>query len=75
LQAPKRIVVAVPVAAAETCNEFRADVDEIVCAFTPWPFLAVGIWYRDFSQTTDEEVQWLLEQAQGGATALHRQAR
>jgi putative phosphoribosyl transferase len=74
LQAPKRIVVAVPVAATETCNEFRADVDEVVCAFTPSPFLAVGIWYQDFSQTTDDEVQWLLEHAQRGATALHRQA-
>jgi putative phosphoribosyl transferase len=75
LQAPKRVVVAVPVAAKETCNEFRADVDEIVCAFTPLPFLAVGIWYQDFSQTTDEEVQSLLEQAQRNATALHRRAR
>jgi putative phosphoribosyl transferase len=55
--------VAVPVAARETCAEFRDEVDEIVCAITPEPFHAVGIWYRDFSQTTDEEVHELLERA------------
>lgn len=60
---PGRIVVAVPVAAAETCDEVRPEVDDIVCAVTPWPFYAVGIWYDDFSQTTDEEVRQLLEQA------------
>ena len=57
---PARIVVAVPVAAAETCDEFREDVDEIVCAFTPAPFQAVGLWYEDFTQTTDDEVRELL---------------
>jgi putative phosphoribosyl transferase len=57
---PARIVVAVPVASAETCDEFRADVDEIVCALTPSPFHAVGLWYDDFSQTSDEEVRELL---------------
>ena len=60
---PTRIVVAVPVAAAETCDEFRAEVDEIVCAVTPRPFHAVGLWYDDFSQTSDEEVRELLAQA------------
>jgi putative phosphoribosyl transferase len=59
-----RIVVAVPVAAAETCAEFRAEVDEIVCAETPAPFYAVGRFYDDFSQTTDEEVRDLLRRAQ-----------
>ena len=58
---PAAIVVAVPVAAAETCDEFRAEVDEVVCAVTPRPFRAVGIWYDDFSQTSDEEVRELLE--------------
>ncbi|MDA8125098.1 MAG: phosphoribosyltransferase [Deltaproteobacteria bacterium] len=62
-QEAKRIVVAVPAAAPETCDEFRAEVDEIVCAITPTPFHAVGIWYEDFSQTTDEEVQQLLKAA------------
>jgi predicted phosphoribosyltransferase len=60
---PARIVVAVPVAAPETCAEFRDLVDEIVCAHTPRPFFAVGMWYEDFSQTTDEEVHELLQRA------------
>jgi putative phosphoribosyl transferase len=63
---PRRLVVAVPVAAAETCNELRAEVDEVVCALTPEPFYAVGLWYEDFSQTTDEEVRELLAAAQEG---------
>jgi putative phosphoribosyl transferase len=57
---PRRIVVAVPVAAPETCAEFRDEVDEIVCARTPEPFRAVGLWYDDFSQTSDAEVSELL---------------
>jgi len=60
---PERLVVAVPVAAAQTCEEFRGDVDEVVCAVTPEPFLAVGAWYQDFSQTSDDEVRDLLERA------------
>jgi putative phosphoribosyl transferase len=62
-QNPRRIIVAVPVAAAETCNEFRAEADEIICPATPEPFGAVGAWYVDFSQTTDTEVRKLLEEA------------
>ncbi|HEY2944930.1 MAG TPA: phosphoribosyltransferase [Vicinamibacteria bacterium] len=62
-QGVRRIVVAVPVAAAETCAELRDDVDEIVCAETPEPFFAVGRFYDDFSQTSDEEVRDLLERA------------
>lgn len=57
---PAKIVVAVPVAARETCEEFRRDVDELVCLRTPEPFQAVGLWYDDFSQTSDEEVRHLL---------------
>lgn len=64
----KRLIVAVPTAAPQTCDEFRAEVDEIVCAMTPEPFEAVGLWYEDFSQTTDEEVQDLLERAAERAT-------
>jgi len=60
---PAHIVMAVPVAPPETCDEFREEVDEIVCALTPQPFHGVGLWYRDFSQTTDEEVQELLRRA------------
>lgn len=62
-QGPARIVVAVPLGASETCAEFRAEADETVCAKTPEPFYAVGLWYGDFSQTTDEEVHDLLERA------------
>jgi predicted phosphoribosyltransferase len=59
-QGPARVVVAVPVAAAETCEELRVEADEVVCAQMPDPFYAVGLWYRDFSQTTDDEVRELL---------------
>jgi predicted phosphoribosyltransferase len=57
---PARIVVAVPTASPETCEQMRAEVDDVVCAITPEPFHAVGRWYRDFSQTTDKEVRELL---------------
>jgi putative phosphoribosyl transferase len=59
---PRRIVVAVPVGAPETCREFQGIADEIVCARVPQHFSAVGQWYRDFSQTTDEEVRQLLHE-------------
>jgi putative phosphoribosyl transferase len=59
-QDPARIIVAVPVSASQTCDEYRMGVDEIICARTPEPFMGVGMWYRDFSQTTDEEVRELL---------------
>lgn len=64
LQKPKRIVVAVPVGAERTCEELRRDADTVVCAYMPEPFLAVSMWYEDFSQTTDEEVQGLLREAE-----------
>lgn len=57
---PAHVVVAVPVAASETCEDFKNEVDEIVCAITPEPFFAVGQWYKEFSQTSDEEVCELL---------------
>lgn len=62
-QQPDQLVVAVPVAAAETCNEFRSEVDEMICIMTPEPFHGVGMWYDDFSQTTDDEVRRLLAAA------------
>jgi len=65
-QRPARIVVAVPVSAPQTCDEYRMGVDEIVCAVTPEPFHAVGQWYEDFSQTPDEEVRELLARDAGG---------
>jgi predicted phosphoribosyltransferase len=66
---PQQIVAAVPVAARETCDEFRDVVDEVVCVLTPSPFRAVGLWYDDFSQTSDEEVRELLAQAAGHAVS------
>lgn len=68
LQEPRRLIVAVPVAAAETCEELRAELDEVVCLFTPDPFRAVGLWYQNFDQTTDEEVVELLNRE----TVTHR---
>src|SRR5438270_8105246 len=62
---PARIVIAVPTASPETCEELKAEVDDIVCAITPEPFLGVGRWYEDFSQTTDREVRDLLARRQG----------
>jgi predicted phosphoribosyltransferase len=57
---PARVIVAAPVGAAETCAAMRDTADEVVCAATPEPFRAVGLWYRDFSQTTDDEVRQVL---------------
>jgi putative phosphoribosyl transferase len=59
---PRAVIVAVPVAAASTCEEFQRDpaVDQILCLRTPEPFQAVGLWYEDFSQTSDEEVHELI---------------
>lgn len=62
-QQPQRIVVAVPVADPKVCAEFAAEVDETICAVEPERFSSVGHWYKDFSQTTDQEVRHLLEQA------------
>jgi len=58
---PKRIVIAVPIAAGPTRQEFAREVDEIVCLHTPEPFFSVGFWYDDFSQTTDEDIREMLE--------------
>ena len=62
-QEPRRLVVAVPVAAPATCRAMRDEVDEIICAVTPRSLGAVGQWYADFSPTTDEEVSTLLAHA------------
>ena len=63
-QGPARIVMAVPVGAPETCGEMQEEADEAVCARTPEPFYAVGLWYEDFSQTTDDEVRDLLRRGE-----------
>jgi putative phosphoribosyl transferase len=60
LHEPAGVVVAVPVGASDTCAELRRLADEVICVRTPEPFSAVGLWYRDFDQTTDEEVRALL---------------
>src|SRR6202030_3943254 len=57
---PARIVVAVPTASPDTCEEMKTKADEVISAITPEPFHAVGRWYQDFSQTTDQEVADLL---------------
>ena len=62
-QNPTRIIVAVPIGARETCEHFRSEVDEVICGETPEPFFAIGTWYSNFLQTTDEEVRELLDRA------------
>jgi predicted phosphoribosyltransferase len=69
---PARIVVAVPTAAPSTCEEFRHEADECVCDITPDPFYAVGLWYEDFSQTSDDEVRDLLERSAAKTPAAVR---
>jgi predicted phosphoribosyltransferase len=71
---PARVVVAVPVGAGQTCQALREVADEVVCAFTPEPFRAVGLWYADFSQTTDDEVRQLLSRTNGATGPLTRSA-
>lgn len=60
---PEKVIIAVPVAAPDTCNDFGGEVDEVICVATPEPFYGVGAWYEDFSQTTDKEVCELLDRA------------
>ncbi len=59
--------MAVPIGAASTCAELQTLADDCICAFTPEPFRAVGLWYEDFTQTEDDEVAELL--ARAGDTA------
>ena len=59
-----RIVVAVPVAPTSTIEELKMEADEVVCVSTPEPFFAIGLWYEEFPQTTDEEVRELLKKAE-----------
>jgi putative phosphoribosyl transferase len=68
-QAPSRIVVAVPVSAADTAEELRSEADAVVTVATPEPFLAVGRWYRDFDQVEDAEVRRLLAEARRAPAA------
>ncbi|MEO6872466.1 MAG: phosphoribosyltransferase [Chthoniobacterales bacterium] len=61
LREPAELIIAVPVAAAESCRELEDEADEVICAFTPEAFFGVGQFYDNFSQTTDEEVRRCLE--------------
>jgi putative phosphoribosyl transferase len=69
---PARIVVAVPLAAPETCQALAREVDEVICAVMPQPFFAVGLWYEDFDQTSDEAVRALLAEARRDAVRTDR---
>jgi putative phosphoribosyl transferase len=69
---PAHVIVAVPVGAPSTCAEFADVTDETICARTPEPFSAVGLWYRDFSQTSDDEVHELLERHARSRERVHR---
>jgi putative phosphoribosyl transferase len=60
---PARLIVAVPTAAPSTCADLGQEVDECICVMTPEPFHAVGVWFEDFSQVTDDQVHDLLERA------------
>lgn len=66
-QEPKRVVVAVPVGSREACAMLRREADEVVCLATPEPFWAVGVYFSDFSQTENDEVQRLLRAAHAGS--------
>ena len=65
-QEPEHLVLAVPVCAAETAEALRSEVDDLVCLKTPPELLAIGHWYEDFEQVSDEEVVELLERSRGG---------
>ncbi|WP_394838194.1 phosphoribosyltransferase [Pendulispora rubella] len=68
----QHIVVAVPISSPDTCTQMRQYADQVVCAMTPEPLYAVGLWYEDFTQTTDDEVCALL--ARSAETAETRSA-
>jgi putative phosphoribosyl transferase len=67
---PERIIVAVPVGAAATCEQLRTEADEVVCGRHPSDLNAIGFWYEDFRQTTDEEICGLLDQMSPLSTSV-----
>jgi putative phosphoribosyl transferase len=71
-QGPDRLIIAVPVAPQETCESLLRDADDVVCAVQPEPFFAVGNWYENFAQTTDEEVRRLLTQVNEASDPIAR---
>lgn len=66
---PRRIIVGVPIGPPDTCDAFREEAEEVVCAHVQEPFYAVSFWYREFSQVTDEEVRQLLIDSRRFASA------
>jgi len=67
-QRPQRIIVAIPVCSPDTAQRLQSEVDEVVCASYPYPFYGVGMWYREFDQTSDQEVIDLLARARNEFT-------
>jgi len=67
-QRPAGVVVAVPVGSRQACDALNEVADQVICALTPEPFSAVGLWYADFSETTDDEVRYLLAQPTTGGS-------
>ena len=78
---PERLIIAVPVGAPDTCAELGSEADEIICAIMPQHFVAVGLWYDDFSPTSDGTVRALLHEAsqwqhaQAGGSRLYPEYR
>jgi len=72
---PSRLIVAVPVGAQSTCDELRSEADEVICVLSPEPFMAVGSWFENFEQTTDDQVRVLLENAFKRKTIGHNGRR
>lgn len=70
-QSPKKIVVAVPTAPPEACEDLQREADEVICAVMPEQFYSVGRWYEDFDQTTDAEVSDLLRQSEEAGAIVH----
>jgi putative phosphoribosyl transferase len=70
-QGPERVVVAVPAAPPQTCDDLRPLVDELVVLKTPQPVHAVGLWYQDFSEVSDDEVRRLLLEPRGVVVFAH----
>lgn len=71
-QHPKQIIVAVPVAALSICEELEREADAVVCLYTPFDFMAVGQWYQNFEQTSDEEVRHLLERQRAARSSARQ---
>jgi len=69
---PAKVIVAVPTASPEVCEDFQTEVDEIICAQTPEPFYSVGAWYENFAQITDGEVREMLETLQSPQPGLRQ---